>query len=209
MYKLSHAIAALALPMAMFAACGGKSSTDTKPPTPGATADAATGVAEPAPPPPTVEEAKAFVAEVDRELRRLWVNQSKAEWAKQTNITDETEALPKGGLAATFPFRGERDHMQSFGDELRYILSSQVERMTANLFPSSYRDLIKYAEKRGLFEVFGEWESDGMAPFTFIDFEARERELHIHAFRAFPGSTTLLKTQSIFEVGPVRDPELI
>jgi hypothetical protein len=124
-------------------------------------------------------------------------------------ITDETEALPKGGLAATFPFRGERDHMQSFGDELRYILSSQVERMTANLFPSSYRDLIKYAEKRGLFEVFGEWESDGMAPFTFIDFEARERELHIHAFHAFPGSTTLLKTQSIFEVGPARDPELI
>ena len=114
---------------------------------------------------------------------------------------------PKMGLATSFPFRGERDHAQSFGDELRYILSSQVERMTPNLFPSSHRDLIKYAQKRGLFMIFDEWGTDGIAPFTFIDYEARENEFHVHAFHAFPDSTTLLKTQSIFEVGPSRMPD--
>lgn len=121
-------------------------------------------------------------------------------------ITDDTEALPKGGLSTSFPFRGEKDHMQSFGDDMRYILSSQVERMTPNLFPSSYRDLKKYAERRGLFQIFEETESDGLVPFTFIDYEAREREFHVHAFHAFPDSTTLLKTQSIFEVGPAEQP---
>lgn len=123
-------------------------------------------------------------------------------------ITDETEVLPKMGLATSFPFRGERDHAQSFGDDLRYILSCQVERMTPNLFPSSHRDLMKYAQKRGLFVMFDDWEVDGIAPFTFIDYEAREHEFHVHAFHAFPDSTTLLKTQSIFEVGPARSPEL-
>lgn len=124
-------------------------------------------------------------------------------------ITDENEVLPKMGLAASFPFRGERDHSQSFGEDMRYILSCQVERMTPNLFPSSHRDLIKYAQKRGLFMIFDEWGNDGIAPFTFIDFEAREHEFHVHAFHAFPDSTTLLKTQSIFEVGPSRRPDFL
>lgn len=123
-------------------------------------------------------------------------------------ITDATDVLPKIGLAASFPFRGERDHTQSFGDDMRYILSCQVERMTPNLFPSSHRDLMKYAEKRGLFVMFDDWEVGGIAPFTFIDYEAREHEFHVHAFHAFPDSTTLLKTQSIFEVGPARHPDI-
>ena len=121
-------------------------------------------------------------------------------------ITDETDVLPKTGLAASFPFRGERDLAQNFGEEMRYILSTQVERMTPNLFPSSHGDLMRYAQKKGLFVAFDEWESDGLSPFTFIDYEAREREFHVHAFHAFPDSTTLLKTQSIFEVGPSRHP---
>jgi hypothetical protein len=119
-------------------------------------------------------------------------------------ITDESDVLPKLGLATSFPFRGERDLAQSFGDNMRYILSTQVERMTPNLFPSSHGDLMRYAQQRGIFVSFDDCESDGMSPFTFIDFEAREREFHVHAFHAFPDSTTLLKTQSIFEVGPAR-----
>ncbi len=119
-------------------------------------------------------------------------------------ISHPSELLPKTGLVATFRFRGERDHSQTFTEGVRYILSSQVERMSSNLFPSSHRDLIRYGEKRGMFQSFDEWESDGLAPFTFIDFEAREREFHVHAYHAFPEGQTLLKTQSIFEVNPTR-----
>lgn len=119
-------------------------------------------------------------------------------------IADQTELLPKSGIVTSFRFRGERDHSHCFSGDVRYILSSQVERMSSNLFPSSHRDLLRYGEKRGMFESFDEWESDGLAPFTFIDFEAREREFHVHAYHAFPEGQTLLKTQSIFEVGPSR-----
>jgi peptidyl-dipeptidase A len=42
--------------------------------------------------PATADEAREFVARVDADLRRLYVAQSQAEWAKQTNITPEHEA---------------------------------------------------------------------------------------------------------------------
>ena len=119
-------------------------------------------------------------------------------------IADANELLPKAGLVTSFRFRGERDHSQSFSGDVRYILSTQVERMSSNLFPSSHRDLIRYGESRGMLQSFDEWESDGLAPFTFIDYEAREREFHVHAYHAFPEGQTLLKTQSIFEVAPSR-----
>ena len=116
-------------------------------------------------------------------------------------IADASDLLPKSGVVASFRFRGERDHSQNFGEDVRYILSSQVERMSSNLFPSSHRDLIRYGQKRGMFQSFDEWESDGLAPFTFIDIESREREFYVHAYHAFPEGQTLLKTQSIFEIG--------
>ena len=120
-------------------------------------------------------------------------------------ITDDSDLLPKAGLAASFRFRGERDHAQSFNDGFKYILSTQVERLTPQLFPATHRDYVHYAQNRGLFVSFDDWSHDvGLAPFTLIDFDARDHELHVHAFHAYPEELTLLKTQSIFEVGQPR-----
>ncbi|MBI5543667.1 MAG: M2 family metallopeptidase [Deltaproteobacteria bacterium] len=40
---------------------------------------------------PTPEEAKAFAAKVNAELKELWTRQQIAEWIKSTHITDDTE----------------------------------------------------------------------------------------------------------------------
>jgi peptidyl-dipeptidase A len=40
---------------------------------------------------PTAAEAKAFVAKVNTDLKRLWIRSSTAEWIKSTHITDDTE----------------------------------------------------------------------------------------------------------------------
>jgi peptidyl-dipeptidase A len=47
--------------------------------------------AEEAPKGPTVADAQAFLTQVDKDLRRLVVAASQADWEKSTNITDETE----------------------------------------------------------------------------------------------------------------------
>src|SRR6266542_2468090 len=77
------------------AACGGgtpkSGGASLPPPAPTPTMDQPVA-AQPAAPTPTPEEAKAFVATLDVDLRKLWVDQQHADWAKQTNITPETEA---------------------------------------------------------------------------------------------------------------------
>src|SRR4051812_30663346 len=41
--------------------------------------------------PGTAAQAKAFVAAVDTQLRKLWVSAATADWIKATYITDDTE----------------------------------------------------------------------------------------------------------------------
>jgi hypothetical protein len=116
--------------------------------------------------------------------------------------TDDVEVLPHNGMVTSFQFRGERDHMETFDDGLRYILSTQVERMNQNLFHASHRDLFRYASSRGLLVQHEEGaDAEGLAPFSFIDFEPRDQEFHVQAFHVFPADYTILKTQSIVEVG--------
>lgn len=120
----------------------------------------------------------------------------------------ESDLLPANGLASTFRFRGERDHNEAMSDGIRYMMSSQVERLSQNLFEVTHRDLIRHSETHGLIATFDEWAGDGPVPFTYIEHEAREQELHVYTYHAFPEDLTILKTQSIFEVSPpnVRPP---
>jgi len=119
-------------------------------------------------------------------------------------VAEPSELLPRAGLANSFRFRGERDYSQAFPGGLRYILSTQVERMTPNLFPATHRDLARDGERRGMYWAFDDWDYEGLKPFTFVDFEARECEFHVHAFHMFPAERTIVKTQSIFETGRKR-----
>ncbi len=59
--------------------------------------------APPAPPAatPTVEEARAFFDQVNRDLRRLWVARDRAGWVNENFLTDDTDALAADGEAAT------------------------------------------------------------------------------------------------------------
>lgn len=56
---------------------------------------------------PDPAAAKAFVAEADKKLRELWVAQSKAEWEKSTNITDENEAKAAKANEAVMAYTSE------------------------------------------------------------------------------------------------------
>jgi hypothetical protein len=128
------------------------------------------------------------------------------------SLVTELTALPSDlltdrNLVTQFRYRGERDFQYRFNDTMRYIFSSQVEEATEHIFRTTYRDLLRYAKKKGLLVPYEQWSSHGLEPFSFIDYETRQHELHIHAYHAFPGEWRFLRTQSIFETGPaVRKP---
>ncbi|XXU23505.1 M2 family metallopeptidase [Sorangium sp. So ce887] len=91
-------------------ACGGAASP--APPLPGGEAPAplaASAAPRPqaAPPqeaPPSVAEAQAFLAGVDRELRRLRLQAARAAWVNQTFITDDTDALSASAEEASMEY---------------------------------------------------------------------------------------------------------
>ncbi len=71
--------------------------------------------------------------------------------------------------------------------------------MSPNLYRQSHNDLEKFAQKRGIFVKFPQLSIANLEPFSYIDFEARKNELHIHTFHAYPDEVTIIKTQSLFD----------
>jgi hypothetical protein len=112
----------------------------------------------------------------------------------------DSEDLPARGVISRFRLKGERDQERRLPGGWCHMISTQVETMDEALYKSVHNDLLRHACKRGWFYVYEEWAEGGLAPFTYIDHEARDGEFHIHAFHAFPRERTLVKTQSIFEV---------
>jgi len=115
-------------------------------------------------------------------------------------ISPNSEMLPKRGLIERFQFRGQRTHKCTLSRGLSYMTDFQVEKMSANLYRQSHLDLQRFARNRGMFITFPEYACGGLEPFSYIDFEARRYELHIHAFHAFPDQVTIIKTQSLFDL---------
>lgn len=103
--KRSVRILAASLPLIVAAvACGGETPPPAAPcpkcPDPGAAHGGAT-TNPPTPSAATPEEAKKFVDQVDKDLRKLWVARDRAAWVNQNFITDDTEALAANGEEQT------------------------------------------------------------------------------------------------------------
>lgn len=114
-------------------------------------------------------------------------------------ISSPSQLLPRRGLVERFKFKGQRNHKCTLARGLNYMTDFQVEKMSANLYRQSHTDLEKFARNRGIFVKFPEKAVAGLQPFTYIDFEVRRDELHIHAFHAYPDQVTIIKTQSLFD----------
>jgi peptidyl-dipeptidase A len=84
--------------------------------------------ATPPPAPPTVDEARAFVADVEAHLRRLWVARDEATWVNENFITDDTEALAAAGEEATAAYMGEAIPRSRRFDSIRAQLPEDVAR---------------------------------------------------------------------------------
>ena len=110
------------------------------------------------------------------------------------------QMLPKKGLIERFQFRGQRNHKCTLNRAMSYMTDFQVEKMSANLYRQSHTDLERFARNRGVFVKFPSLAVAGLEPFSYIDFEARRNELHIHTFHAYPDQVTIIKTQSLFEL---------
>ena len=116
-------------------------------------------------------------------------------------ICPPEQLLPKRCLVDRFKFGTEKSHRCNWGHNYNnYMVTFQVEKMSDNLFRQTHSDLTDMGKKRGLFVSFPQWARGELAPFSFIDYEARDKELHIFAYHAFCEQQTVIKTQSLFRL---------
>jgi len=114
-------------------------------------------------------------------------------------VSGPGQLLPQRGLVERFQFRqGPRSHKCNLSKSVSYMTDFQVEKMSRNLYRQSHLDLDRFARNRGVFVKFPKLETDGLQPFCYVDYEARQNELHIHTFAAYPDKVTMIKTQSLF-----------
>ncbi len=117
-------------------------------------------------------------------------------------IADADSELPQRGRLMEMPFRGERDHERKRSEGINYMMNFQVETMSAAVYSKTHREFARCGGgQHGLFVPFPMWMTNSLTPFTYIDYETKPNELHVFAFHAFPHDLTIIKTQSIFELG--------
>ena len=117
-------------------------------------------------------------------------------------VTGDSDGdLPQRGLLVELPFRGERDHERKRSEGINYMMSFQVETMSPAVYTKTHHDLARQGSRHGLFVPFPTWMVHSLTPFSYIDYQAKPNELHVYAFHAFPDDLTIVKTQSIFELG--------
>jgi hypothetical protein len=115
-------------------------------------------------------------------------------------IARADEGLPERGRLLTMAMRGSRDRKVDHINGIRFLTSVQVEKMSERLFARTHAELYAQASRNGIFVLFPEWAGGGLAPFSYVDYDAKVRHLHVFAYHAFPDELAIIKTQSIFEL---------
>jgi peptidyl-dipeptidase A len=75
-----------------------------------------------------VDEARAFLDDVEQHLRKLWVARDTASWVSETFITDDTEALSARGEEATAEYVGQAIKRARRFDAIRAVLPPDLAR---------------------------------------------------------------------------------
>ncbi|MEM6560103.1 MAG: DUF2617 family protein [Planctomycetota bacterium] len=112
------------------------------------------------------------------------------------------EPMSEQGLTESLLCRGERYHELDVEPNLRYMVSTQEEQLSATLFEATKTEIMDYAAKREL--IVGDTPADPVAGrggiTSVLDVERRANELHVHSFHLFEDGYTVVKTQAFMEV---------
>jgi len=113
---------------------------------------------------------------------------------------DGTNEMPRQGRLVDLPLRGERDDECRRVEGVNYMMNFQVETMSPAVYARTHQDLSMRGAKDGIFVPFFKWAANSLTPFSYVDYRAAPRQLHVLAFHALPEELTVVKTQSIFEL---------
>jgi Protein of unknown function DUF2617 len=115
-------------------------------------------------------------------------------------IAIRSEPMTDRGLIQSIPCRGERYHEMTAPGNIRYMISTQEEQLTATLYEATKHEIATYATRRELMMGQTPPAADAGGVLSVLDIECRSHELLVQSFHLFDDSLLVVKTQGIFEV---------
>lgn len=115
-------------------------------------------------------------------------------------IVTRNEPLTDRGLLQSIPCRGEKYHEDTYGGNIRYMISTQEEQLTSTLYEATKHEIATYASKRELMSAELPATQENGASLSVLDIERRSHELLVQSFHLFDENLMVIKTQAIFEV---------
>src|SRR6202451_4193355 len=108
--------------------------------------------------------------------------------------------MPERGQLLATPCRGERYHEDTYGGNIRYMISTQEEQLTQTLYEATKHEISSYAAKRELMTGETPGKQDSGGSLSVLDIERRSHELLVQSFHLFDENQMVIKTQAIIEV---------
>ena len=114
-------------------------------------------------------------------------------------VIEEGDHLPEHGLLHVLPCQGEKEFEKQPKDgKIGYVTTIQTEALTDNLYLSTFREMLEFAEESQ--SLCHQWSEDsGHQSLSVLDFQMYRREFHIQSYHLIGSCSMVLRTQSIFE----------
>ncbi|WP_432798951.1 DUF2617 family protein [Poriferisphaera sp. WC338] len=115
-------------------------------------------------------------------------------------IVDRGDHLPEHGLVHAIPCIGEKDYERDADDAgIGYVTTIQTESLTENLYIATMREMEDFARETGaISHKFA--APNGTPCLTVVDTQKYRKEFHVQSYHMLGSNTTILRTQSIFEI---------
>ncbi len=114
-------------------------------------------------------------------------------------VIDSGDHLPETGLVHALPCLGEKDYEMPRDGRLGYVTTIQTEALTDNLYQATFREMKEFAVETG--SLAHAWETEHGVNLSVLDAQKYKREYHVQSYHLAAGNGTVLRTQSIFEIG--------
>ncbi|MCH7798961.1 MAG: hypothetical protein IID28_11035 [Planctomycetes bacterium] len=115
-------------------------------------------------------------------------------------VSDQTSQLPERGQVVTLPCAGEKDHENTFGDNVAYVTSVQTEILTDHLYLGTYNEMLEHG--RELNALMAVWTEDAHVKpsLSLLDIQRFAEEVHVQSYHLRPDCGLVLRSQSIFKL---------
>jgi phage baseplate assembly protein W len=115
-------------------------------------------------------------------------------------MRSEPLQMPDRGQILSTACRGEKYHEDTYGGNLRYMISTQEEQLSQTLYDATKTEIACYAAKRELMTAETPAQGDTGATLSVLDIERCSHELRVQSFHLFDENLMVIKTQAIIEV---------